>query len=429
MNVDKVFLSKSDLIEFGLGQSKYREGICYTWEEEFVSHLFLTPNNHSYGNTTKIIFKKEKPSSNDVIDNYSFIVYSPELPENDTSVVVYKVLNNSLVECDFEYIPTQKELYSRNKGLLEVDVLKDKRVTVIGLGSFGAQISVELAKAGVGHFALFDFDRIELHNLVRHIATLHDLGRLKTNVLKDAIVGKNPFADVQLFPININDNIPELEKQIQLSDIVICATDNNQSRFIISSLLKKYKKVGIYGGAITRAEGGHVFVQRPNEACYCCLIGNDFFKNQGMELTNIRDARINGQIAAYVSPEDAEAMIQVGLATDIEPLSNMVTKLALVELSRGTNSGISSLEDEFTFNYYFWANRREREYVHMAPFKNCGNKPTIMRWYGANIPQNTQCALCSDKVVLDEGSYIPVKIQDKVELESIELDLESARIK
>ena len=52
-----------------------------------------------------------------------------------------------------------------------------------------------------------------------------------------------------------------------------------------------------------------------------------------------------------------------------------------------------------------------------------------MRWYGANIPQNTQCALCSDKVVLDEGSYIPVKIQDKVELESIELDLESARIK
>lgn len=56
-----------------------------------------------------------------------------------------------------------------------------------GLGSGGASIAVELAKAGVGNFALVDFDRLELHNISRHIAGVNELGRLKTNIVRDAI--------------------------------------------------------------------------------------------------------------------------------------------------------------------------------------------------------------------------------------------------
>ena len=47
---------------------------------------------------------------------------------------------------------------------LELNILEGKRVMIVGLGSFGSQIAIELAKAGVGHFALMDFDRVELHN-------------------------------------------------------------------------------------------------------------------------------------------------------------------------------------------------------------------------------------------------------------------------
>lgn len=36
---------------------------------------------------------------------------------------------------------------------------------IVGLGSFGSQIAIELAKAGVGSYSLWDFDRVELHNL------------------------------------------------------------------------------------------------------------------------------------------------------------------------------------------------------------------------------------------------------------------------
>ena len=75
----------------------------------------------------------------------------------------------------------------------------------------------------------------------------------------------------------------------------------------------------------------------------------------------------------------------------------MMVKLALVELSRGTESGISSLEDEFQANYYIWANRRERQYTNWGSFHNTDGMPTIMKWYGINITKDDSCTLCGHK--------------------------------
>ena len=91
----------------------------------------------------------------------------------------------------------------------------------------------------------------------------------------------------------------------------------------------------------------------------------------------------------------------------------MMIKLALVELSRGSESGITSLEKEFVYDYYMWANRRERRHANWAPMPGAGAKPTIMRWYGAHIPKNDQCCLCSVKdVQLDEGKDILAEYGD-----------------
>ena len=51
------------------------------------------------------------------------------------------------------------EIYSRSNGLIENGALLKKRGLIIGLGSFGSVIAVDLAKAAVGSFALMDFDR------------------------------------------------------------------------------------------------------------------------------------------------------------------------------------------------------------------------------------------------------------------------------
>lgn len=62
-------------------------------------------------------------------------------------------------------------------------------------------------------------------------------------------------------------------------------------------------------------------------------------------------------------------MVQVGLSSDILPICNLMVKLVLVELSKGKDSGISSLEDELTYDYYIWANRRDRHYANWKTFQ------------------------------------------------------------
>ena len=59
------------------------------------------------------------------------------------------------------------------------------------------------------------------------------------------------------------------------------------------------------------------------------------------------------------------------------------------------------------FDYYMWANRRERRYKNWVPMPTAGNKPTILRWYGAKIQRDEHCALCAeDNMILDEGDAV-----------------------
>lgn len=370
------------------------EGRAYEWEGENVVHIRTKSLRHSFGQESKAYFVKNGAGIPEDA-KYVVIVDGSEAP------ICRRLKDGNSETLHCEFIPSREELYSRNKGILEVDILKEKRVLIVGLGSFGSQIAVELAKAGVGSLALMDFDRVELHNLARHIATVNDIGRLKTDVVEDTVKGKNPYAQVDKYSIDLNDNIVLLSEEVRKADIVVCATDNNRSRFALSKVLKEESKAGIFGRAITRAEGGDVFRYRPGGPCYSCLIGKGFSNEE--EISDLQSARREGRIPAYISQEDAEAMVQVGLSSDILPICNLMVKLVLVELSKGKDSGISSLEEELTYDYYIWANRRDRHYSNWKPFSEAGQGPTILKWYGVRIERNPDCPLCGETINLDFG--------------------------
>lgn len=397
----EVYLNEDDVNEIRqkLSTEEKTEGFAELLDAEVLHvHLKIKKTRYSTDLIPVIFTKDERLTLRHEGDDTLYLIMS------DTEVTAYFLSNRRRVPVNVNYIPSKENIFSRSKGILEVGALKDKKVVIIGLGSFGSQIAIELAKAGVGNFSLMDFDRVELHNLSRHTATVRDLGRLKTNVIEEAILGKNPYAVVRKYPVDINKDLELLHSEIETADLVICATDNNTSRFNISKALVDKAKVGIFGRAITRAEGGDVFRYRPGGPCYCCLIGEGNLQQE--EITNVESARRDGRIAAYVSPEDADAMVQVGLSSDIEPICNLMVKLALVELSRGTETGISSLEEELVYDYYMWANRRERHYSNWKSLPEPGNLPTILRWYGVKTTKEENCPICSENIVLDEGDDI-----------------------
>lgn len=388
-----IYIDKDEVLAFLHSEDYHLEGRSYEWEGEDVVHIHTVAQPHAFGHVAVAHWHKSQlPSEIIGPKQYHIVILS------DNEAKAYYVNNDiQTEECVVNFIPSREEMYSRAKGILEVDILSNKRVMIIGLGSFGSQIAIELAKAGVGEFALFDFDRVELHNLARHTCTIKDLGRLKTNAIKDAIVGKNKVAKVDLFPINITDQKDLMDEQVEKADLIICTTDNNASRFYLTQCLLKYNKVALFGRAVTRAEGGDVFRHRPGGPCYNCLVGSRAHAMAMEEVTN------RSQLPAYVSEEDANAIIQVGLSSDIEPICNLIVKLALVELSRGEKSGIESLEIELDYDYYMWANRRERRHAGWAPFNNAKNQPTILKWYGARIAKDENCPSCSINALLDLG--------------------------
>ena len=83
-----------------------------------------------------------------------------------------------------------------------------KRAVILGCGSVGSLVAMELARSGVGHFLLADPDVMEYHNICRHQCGIEDVGDLKINALKRKLLNINPQIDVQIFE-GIVQNIPK----------------------------------------------------------------------------------------------------------------------------------------------------------------------------------------------------------------------------
>lgn len=387
-------------------------GVAYEWKGERVFHAFTEyPPIAPSGFAVTCLFMKASSKQEFENAEETFIhtgedFYNSTGQELRMGIILYidngalhkkgfVRENGAISSLQIQFVPDKSELYTRSKGLLEVGALEKKRVLIVGLGSGGASIAVELAKAGVGKFSLIDFDRIELHNISRHIAGVNELGRLKTNVVKDAILAKNPYASVDTFVFDMNNELAVTEEEIIKSDLIIAATDSLSSRYNLNALIIKHKKVGLFGRAITRAEGGDVLRVRPGGPCYACLKGSQWYNNEE-EISDLDRARRDGVIPAYTSEEDAQAMVQVGLSTDIAPINTMVTKLAIMELSKDTDCVIASIENDLTYDFYMWANRRESYFANWAAFNNNpGRKqPTILQWYGVKFEKNCHCMEC-----------------------------------
>ena len=65
-------------------------------------------------------------------------------------------------------------------------------MAVAGLGGLGSNIAVSLARLGVGHLHLIDFDRVDVTNLNRQQYFADQVGMPKTEALRENLLRINP---------------------------------------------------------------------------------------------------------------------------------------------------------------------------------------------------------------------------------------------
>lgn len=89
--------------------------------------------------------------------------------------------------------------------------LSQAHVAVAGLGGLGSNIAVALARSGVGHLLLVDFDVVDITNLNRQMYLIPHLGMPKTDALRQILSQINPWLDVQTCQIRVTpENVREL---------------------------------------------------------------------------------------------------------------------------------------------------------------------------------------------------------------------------
>lgn len=174
----------------------------------------------------------------------------------------------------------QFQRYSRQMILPEIgragqNRLLESRVLVLGAGGLGSPVSMYLAAAGVGTLALADFDNVDLSNLQRQVAhRTSDIGRPKVESARDTLLSLNP--DVEVIALNQYLQDEALEEQVRLADVVVDATDNFESRFVLNDVCVRARKPLVSGAAIRMEGQVTVFHnERDDSPCYRCLYKDD----------------------------------------------------------------------------------------------------------------------------------------------------------
>lgn len=122
------------------------------------------------------------------------------------------------------------------------------RVAVCGLGGLGSNIAIALARAGVGHLHLIDFDRVDLTNLNRQQYAVGQLGQYKTDALRETLSLVSPYCDVTCDTIQVTEeNLPDLLKP---EDYICEAFDRAEAKaMLVSGVLEHFPEKYLVAGS------------------------------------------------------------------------------------------------------------------------------------------------------------------------------------
>jgi adenylyltransferase/sulfurtransferase len=130
-------------------------------------------------------------------------------------------------------------------------VLQAARVAIIGCGALGTGLANNLCRAGVGQLLIADRDYVELNNLQRQI--LFDETD-STNHLPKAIAAverlRRVNSEVQIKAQVEDINGENIEALVQQVDLVLDATDNFETRYLLNDACVKHQTPWIYSGVV-----------------------------------------------------------------------------------------------------------------------------------------------------------------------------------
>ncbi len=195
-------------------------------------------------------------------------------------------------------------------------------VAVVGLGALGSIQADLLARAGVGTLRLLDRDFVELSNLQRQ--TLYDESDA-AEALPKAVAAARRLARVNS-EIRIEPHVADLsprniEELLEGADLILDATDNFETRYLINDFAVSRGIPWIYGAAVA-SYGLTLAILPGRAACFRCVYSE---QPQGSQPTCETEG-VLGPVTAAIGALQAGAALKI-LARGAESVEPRLTRV------------------------------------------------------------------------------------------------------
>lgn len=152
--------------------------------------------------------------------------------------------------------PEERERYSRQIlfppiGESGQKKLLQSKVAIVGCGALGTFHAAALARAGVGTLSILDRDYVEPSNLQRQ--WLFDEQDARENLPKAAAAARAIHrinSAITVHPHIVDLNPTNIEELLSDADLLLDATDNFETRFLLNEFAVSTGKPWIYGAAV-----------------------------------------------------------------------------------------------------------------------------------------------------------------------------------
>ncbi|MBT4482544.1 MAG: hypothetical protein HOC71_02580 [Candidatus Latescibacteria bacterium] len=245
--------------------------------------------------------------------------------------------------------------------------IDDFTVLIVGVGSVGSRIAVDLARAGVEKLILVDPDRVDVKNLCRSEYFADQIFEGKVHALRDTLHRINPTVEVETFFwdfLNIPSEI--IDSLISSADLVIQGAD---SPFVPTTVnrLAYHKKPVVYAGLFNNAFSGFVLYTLPGlTPCYECIMP---------ERGDTKNNTSTGPSLQWDYSDNNDRTRAVpGLGVDISRASTIASRIAISLLCR--KMGNNDFPVQFDSNTVFVCNAPDED-VYSFPFETLWAKTSF----------------------------------------------------
>lgn len=162
----------------------------------------------------------------------------------------------------------------RQRRIPELAGLDSVRVVVVGAGSLGAPLALELAKAGVGLLEIVDVDIYDVNNAVRHVVDVAEAGGDKAELVAERCRALNPFIELRVHQTLLGHLLSQEELLDELTREATVVVDTTGSQSVARLLSDRCRAAGtplVVVGLTAASYGGEIFVI-DGGPCFDCFI-------------------------------------------------------------------------------------------------------------------------------------------------------------